>query len=182
MTPPTPVLSRVPAERCEHCGTALGEISYCERVEAWICPGCFFRLPGEENELGTRNGSSRLGTRTTSTPFTSNLVPSSQRELGSATTPSSPVDSVTIIVEDVRQLRAERIANPPKAGDPNVVPYSLGFAVKRGKAKDKNDAKRAIDAAVKAGELKFEYALEPRGQFTKHGGTRCYSLPDRQAA
>jgi len=179
MTPPTPVLSRVPAERCEHCGTALGEISYCERIEAWICPGCFFRLPGEENELGTRNGREELGTRRTSTPTARNLVPSSQGEQGSSSTPSSPVDSVKIIIDDVRQLRAERIANPPKAGDPNVVPYSLGFAVKRGKAKDKNEAKRAIDAAVKSGALVLEYELAPRG---KAYGTRCYSLPEGKAA
>jgi len=180
MTSPTPVLSRVPAERCDHCGTALGEISYCERVEAWICPGCFFRLPGEENALGTRNGSreQQLGTRNT-TPLTANLVPSAQRALGSATTPSA---AVTILVEDVRQRREERRQNPPKAGDPDVVPYSLGFAVKRGKAKDKDEARRLIAAAEKARELKFEYALEPRGKFTKHGGTRCYSLPEGTAA
>jgi hypothetical protein len=170
------VLDRVRAERCEHCGTALGEISYCERVEAWICMGCFFRLPGEENELGTRNGREELGTRRTSTPTARNLVPSSRSEQGSGGTPSSLEER---IVEDLRRLREERRQNPPKAGDPDVVPYALSFAVKRAGAKDKSEAKRAVDALTKAGALVFEYELAKRG---KRFGTRCYSLPDRQAA
>jgi hypothetical protein len=142
-----------------------------------VCAPC---RAGDSTELGTRNGNKELGTRRTSTPLLQDLVPSSP-ELGSSSTPSSHVDSVKVrvLVEDVRQLRDERIANPPKAGDPAIVPYSLSFAVKRGKARDKNEAKRLVDAALKSNALRYEYELKPR---RKAYGTRCYSLPDRQAA
>jgi hypothetical protein len=63
--------------RCEHCGTALAELNYCELLEAWVCFGCLpknhlrpieLSKPLEParpllafNVVGSKNGSMGLG-------------------------------------------------------------------------------------------------------------------------
>lgn len=38
-------MSTAIAQRCDDCGTALGEICFHEVSDAWICRNCFFRKP-----------------------------------------------------------------------------------------------------------------------------------------
>jgi hypothetical protein len=38
------------ANRCEHCGTAFGEICRSELVDAWVCKSCFLRAANAEGD------------------------------------------------------------------------------------------------------------------------------------
>lgn len=183
--------------RCEECGTAMRELHQRESDGAWVCLSCWLRGQRRLSEVPrcetsnphkiennrTRN-EEELGTRSLSSPPSceSFLVPSS---------PSSPL--MRRIVEDIRTLRAERRQRPPEKGDPDIVPYALSMAVKRCGAKDKSEAKRAMDALLKAGLLRIAYTLKPRplpnGKVPPYG-LRCYEIlvdeagvvADREAA
>jgi hypothetical protein len=115
----------------------------------------------ENQELGTRKPG-ELGTRTTS-PLNAFLVPSSQSEPGSS--PRVPGSLQQRIVDDIRRLHDERV----QQAKPEPVPYALSWVVTRCGARDKPQAKRAIDALLEAGVLEIAYTLT-------RTRTRCYVL------
>ena len=83
------------------------------------------------------------------------------------------------ILEEIRSLRDERRQQPPEKGDPDIVPFALSMVVKRCGAKDKAEAKRAMDALLKSGELRIAYTLKPRplpNGKTPPYGLRCYEI------